>query len=196
MVDTAAELIRFWRDEVGPKGWYLSTPALDATIRDRYAALWDKARGGALAPWRDTAQGALALILLLDQFPRNMFRDRAESFATDHQALTEAARAIAAGHDLATDPPLRQFFYLPFMHSEDLVAQHNGIALFAERMPGDNLRHARAHAAVIARFGRFPWRNAALGRPSTAEEATFLAQGGYAHALAETPAIEPDGKIV
>jgi len=195
-MDDAGELIRFWRDEVGPQGWYLSTPGLDATIHSRFGALWETARSGALDDWRDTAPGALALILLLDQFPRNMFRDRADSFATDHQALTEAARAIAAGHDLATAPPLRQFFYLPFMHSEDLVAQHNGITLFAERMPGDNLRHARAHAAVIARFGRFPWRNAALGRATTTEEAAFLAQGGYAHALAETPAIEAGGKVV
>ncbi|MCL7464751.1 DUF924 family protein [Phaeovulum sp. NW3] len=181
-MDHITDILQFW-DRIGPEGWYRGDDALDRDIRTRYAGLWEEARDGGLSGWQATAPGALALILLLDQFPRNMFRDHADSFATDARALDEATRAIAAGHDLATDPPLRQFFYLPFMHAEDRAAQDRCIALFAERMPGDNLRHARAHADVIARFGRFPWRNAALGRVTTAAEQAFLDAGGYGAAL-------------
>jgi uncharacterized protein (DUF924 family) len=184
------DVIGFWR-EIGPAGWYSGTTELDDRIRDRFLPLWQAARSGKLDDWADTPEGALALILVLDQFPRNMFRDHADSFATDHQALTEASRAIAAGHDQKIAPPLQQFFYVPFMHSEDLVAQNRGVALFAERMPGENVRHARAHETVIARFGRFPWRNAPLGRTSTREELAYLEAGGYAATLNETPAIEP-----
>ncbi|MEZ5884498.1 MAG: DUF924 family protein [Paracoccaceae bacterium] len=187
---TAEDVIRFW-EEIGPEGWYSGTPELDERVRAQFLPLWQSAREGGLDGWRDTARGALALILVLDQFPRNMFRDHADSFATDHQALAEASRAIAAGHDLTIPPPMQQFFYLPFMHSEDLVAQNRGVALFAERMPGDNLRHARAHEAVIARFGRFPWRNPALGRVSTGEEQAYLEAGGYAATVKEMPGIEP-----
>lgn len=185
-LDPISEVLRFWR-ELGPKGWYAGTPDIDAAVRAQFLPLWAEARAGALAHWARHAEGALALLLVLDQFPRNMFRDAPESFATDHAALTEASRALAAGHDLAIAPPERQFFYLPFMHAEEIVAQNHGVALFEERMPGDNVRHARAHRDVIARFGRFPWRNAVLGRPSTAEEQAFLAAGGYRAALAAHP---------
>jgi uncharacterized protein (DUF924 family) len=178
------EVIAFWR-EVGPDGWYRGDAALDQKVRARFEGLWRAARDGACADWMGSAEGALALILVLDQFPRNMFRDAPESFATDAAALARAQKAIARGHDCQIAPPLRQFFYLPFMHAESLPAQDQGIDLFAARMPGDNLRHARAHRAVIARFGRFPWRNAALGRVSSPEEQRFLADGGYAKALEE-----------
>lgn len=181
-----AQVLQFWRD-LGPEGWYAGTPEIDAAVRERFLTLWQEARLGALAGWGESASGALAEILLLDQFPRNMFRDGPEAFATDHAALTAAARAIAEGHDMALAPPERQFFYLPFMHAEDLLAQHRGVALFAERMPGENERHARAHRDVIAAFGRFPWRNAALGRISTPAEAAFLAEGGYRKALEAHP---------
>jgi len=186
---TPETITDFWLTEVGPKGWYNSTPALDADIRARFATTWQAVQTGAHADWAATAEGALALLIVTDQFARNMFRDEARSFATDALALRLADAAIAAGHDLATPAPARQFFYLPFMHAEDMAAQARGIELFAERMPGDNLRHARAHAAVIARFGRFPWRNAALGRTDTAEESAFLASGGYGAALREIPPI-------
>ena len=179
----------YWLTEVGPKGWYAGTPALDADIRARFLPAWRLARDGGLTEWAAQPEGALALLILTDQFPRNMFRDLADSFATDSLALRLAEAAIAAGHDLATPPPARQFFYLPFMHAEDMAAQARGIELFAERMPGDNLRHARAHASVIARFGRFPWRNAAFGRATTPDEAAFLAEGGYGAALREIPPI-------
>lgn len=186
----------YWLAEVGPKGWYAATPALDADIRARFAGAWAAAQTGAFADWAATPEGALALVILADQFPRNMFRDDARSFSTDPLAVRLAEAAIASGHDLATPPPARQFFYLPFMHAEDAALQARGIALFAGRMPGDNLRHARAHAEVIARFGRFPWRNAALGRASTAEELALLAEGGYGAVLRTIPAIAAPGNIV
>ncbi|MBW6506644.1 MAG: DUF924 domain-containing protein [Rhodobacteraceae bacterium] len=193
---TPETITDYWLTEVGPKGWYNSTPALDADIRARFGAAWQAVQTGAYADWATTAAGALALLILTDQFPRNMFRDDARSFATDALAVQLAEAAIAAGHDLATEPPARQFFYLPFMHAEDDALQARGIALFAERMPGDNLRHARAHAEVIARFGRFPWRNAALGRASSADEEALLAAGGYGAVLREMPAIADPKKIV
>lgn len=176
---TPLEITRFWLDEVGPKGWYASTAALDQTIRDRFLAAWEDA--ATLAPlWAaEGPQGALAALILTDQFPRNMFRDDPRAFATDALALRIADRAIAQGHDLATPEPGRQFFYMPFEHAEDLADQRRAVALFAERMPGENLRHARLHRDTIAAFGRFPWRNAALGRPSTPEEQALLDAGGY-----------------
>ncbi|MDP2063018.1 MAG: DUF924 family protein [Phaeovulum sp.] len=193
---TPAIVNDFWLRKVGPKGWYSATPALDAEIRAGFEPAWLAVQAGAFADWGATPEGALALLILTDQFPRNMFRDDPRSFAADALAVRIADAAIAAGHDLATPPPARQFFYLPCMHAEDSALQERGIALFAERMPGDNLRHARAHAAVIARFGRFPWRNAALGRVSSHEEEAFLAEGGYAAALKAIPAIAaPDNMV-
>lgn len=187
---------RYWLDEVGPAGWYNATPALDADIRKRFEPAWVAVQTGSLPDWGSTAAGALAGLILTDQFPRNMFRDDARSFATDALAVRLAKAALEAEHDLATAGPARQFFYLPFMHAEDAALQERCVALFAERMPGDNLRHARAHAAVIARFGRFPWRNVVLGRGNDAAETVFLAQGGYGAALREIPAIEPQNNIV
>ncbi|WP_372838974.1 DUF924 family protein [Phaeovulum sp.] len=189
-------IVDFWLTEVGPKGWYAATPELDATVRERFAAAWEAVQTGSFADWGNTAKGALALIILTDQFPRNMFREDGRSFATDALAVRLAEAAIAAGHDLAIAPPARQFFYLPFMHAEDNALQARGIALFAERMPGDNLRHARAHAEVIARFGRFPWRNAALGRVSSEAEKALLAAGGYGAILREIPEIAVPPKKV
>ena len=121
-------------------------------------------------------------MILTDQFPRNMFRGHADSFATDALALQAARTAIAAGHDMAVPEPQRQFFYLPFMHAEDLAVQSECLHLIATRMPttnASNILHARAHAQVIARFGRFPYRNEALGRQTTPAEAEFIATGGY-----------------
>lgn len=173
------EIIRFWIDEAGPKNWYNPTAALDALIRDRFMAAWIDAPRLA-GTWTGTAEGALAALILTDQFPRNMFRgDDARAFSTDPLARRIAEDAIAAGHDLATPEPGRQFFYLPFEHSEELADQNRAVALFAERMPGENLRHAELHRAAIATFGRFPWRNAALGRASTPAEQALLDAGGY-----------------
>lgn len=180
-MQSAEDVVRYWA-EAGTAAWYRRDDAFDADIRARFTATYEAARDGALEPWGDDAQGSLALLILLDQFPRNMFRDDPRAFATDAQALAVARRAIDKGFDLATAEPMRQFFYLPFMHAEDDAAQNDCIAFFETRMPetgAGNLLHARAHAQVIARFGRFPHRNADLGRDSSPEEIDFLASGGY-----------------
>lgn len=173
-----AEISRFWIDEVGPKGWYTPSDALDQTIRDRFMAAWIEAPRLA-AEWAGTAEGTLAALILTDQFPRNMFRNDARAFSTDPLALRIARAAIDAGHDLATPEPARQFFYLPFEHSEELSDQNRAVALFAERMPGENLIHAEIHRDTIAKFGRFPWRNEALGRIPTESERMVMEAGGY-----------------
>lgn len=173
----------FWRDIVGPEQWFSSTASLDVEIRKRFEHLWRKARVGALDAWADTPEGALALILVLDQFPRRMFRGAPESWLTDELAREIANHAIARGDDLTIEGPMRQFFYAPFLHAEELRAQERGLALIEERMPAGHLPDARARHMVIRRFGRFPWRNAVVGRRSSDEEAAFLWAGGYDWAL-------------
>lgn len=176
---TPAEVNEFWLNEVGTKGWYIQSDELDATIRDRFLAAWENAETLAPAWAAENAEGALAALILTDQFPRNMFRGDPRSFATDELSRELARQAIAAGFDKQTPEPQRQFYYLPFEHSEALEDQHLAVALFAERMPGENLRHAQLHRDAVAQFGRFPWRNAALGRKSTADEQALLDAGGY-----------------
>ncbi|MCW1954305.1 DUF924 family protein [uncultured Lentibacter sp.] len=179
---TAAEVLAFWIDEVGPTGWYNSTEALDETIRSRFLGAWEQGAAGGLSDWLQNAEGALAYVILLDQFPRNMFRGAGQAFATDKKALCAAKCAITKGWDLKTGEPARQFFYLPLMHSECLSDQDRCIRLMKERMPEtgeNNLLHARAHREVIRTFGRFPYRNAALGRPNTGSEASYIQSGGY-----------------
>jgi len=170
------DILDFWTDSVGEKRWYVVEPVLDDEVRARYENLWRAARDGKLSGWESTAEGALALLIVLDQFPRNMFRGKADAFATDAQARGVADRAIANGFDLKIEPPLRQFFYLPFEHSENMADQNRSVALFAGRMGKDHYTHpyAMEHRAEIERFGRFPSRNAQLGRTSTPEEAEFL----------------------
>lgn len=189
---TMPERIRdFWLNEVGPGGWYAATPALDARVRQNFLTIWEQvAAHGLPKGWPDDANGALAALILTDQFPRNMFRGDPRAYATDAQARDLARAALAAGHDLAVDGPARQFFYMPFMHSEDLVDQDQAVALFDARLPGDNQRHARLHRDVIARFGRFPWRNADLGRTSTDDEQALLAAGGYGALLRGTVSLD------
>ena len=178
MIATAAEVNGFWLDEVGEKGWYDSSAKLDQSIRDRFMETWENA--ATLAPgWIATPEGALAALILTDQFPRNMFRNDPRAFATDRLARSIADIAIGAGFDRRIDPPARQFFDLPFEHSEDLADQDRCIALFDAYMPGENLAHAKLHRDTIACFGRFPWRNAALGRTPTQAESRVMAAGGY-----------------
>lgn len=176
---TPAEVNELWLNQVGTKGWYIQSDELDATIRDRFLAAWENAETLAPAWAAENAEGALAALILTDQFPRNMFRGDPRSFATDELSRELARQAIAAGFDKQTPEPQRQFYYLPFEHSEALEDQHLAVALFAERMPGENLRHAQLHRDAVAQFGRFPWRNAALGRKSTADERALLDAGGY-----------------
>lgn len=176
---TPEDVISFWVDEVGEKGWYQGSPELDQSIRTRFGGAWEKI-DTLVAEWPQGREASLALLILADQFPRNMFRGDARSFATDKLARRIADQAIAAGHDMATPEPARQFFYMPFEHSEEMGDQNRAVALFEERMPGENLQHARLHRDVIRHFGRFPWRNEPLGRETTPQERNLLDAGGYA----------------
>jgi len=176
------EILEFWLDDVGPEGWYNSTDAQDAQIRDRFLPAWEAACEGGLSMWLTYPSGVLAYLVVTDQFSRNMFRDDADAFTLDPVALAVAKLAIQKGWDLKIDAPARQFFYLPLMHSEMLSDQDRCIRLMVDRMPKtaeNNLLHAQAHREVIRRFGRFPHRNAALGRCDTREERAFAAAGGY-----------------
>ncbi len=190
---TAQDVLSFWLDEVDPKDWYRQDDALDALIRDRFATTWERAADGHLGLWLTCPSETLAYIILTDQFSRNMFRGHADSFSTDGLARAAAKMAIDRDWDLRIDPPARQFFYLPLMHSENLVDQDRAVRLFHTRMSdsgGNNLDHARAHRAVIRNFGRFPHRNEALDRPTTAAEANFMAEGGYGAILRQVQAAE------
>lgn len=177
---TPKDVLDFWLTEVGEKGWYAGGEALDALCRTRFAATLREAQAGRIESWRSDPDGVLAYLILTDQLPRNIHRGRAEAFATDWQARAAAGEAIALDWDLLVAEPQRQFFYLPFVHAEDLARQDFAIRCFAARMPNlINHLHARAHREVIRRFGRFPFRNDALGRATTADEQAFLDAGGY-----------------
>ena len=188
MQTTPETVIDFWLNEIGPEGWYGGGDALDEEIRRRFMTAWREARAGRLDHWLVDPAGSLAMLILIDQFPRNMFRGDARSFECDPQARRAAKLAIALGHDLAVDEAVRIFYYLPLSHSENLFDQDRAVRLVKARMPGhaDNLVHARAHREVIRRFGRFPFRNEALNRATGAAEADWLAAGGY---LAEVKAL-------
>lgn len=192
MPDADAEtVLQFWLHEVGEKRWYEQGDPLDRMIRDRFEDLWNSARAGRLNGWTCAARGTLAFLIVTDQFPRNMFRDDPRAFATDRMALSACVPAIYRHWDLTVAEPERQFFYLPLMHSENLADQDHCVRLMLTRLTGsgaDNLRHARAHREVIRKFGRFPYRNKALGRESSPAEAAFMEQGGYARFIREMPA--------
>jgi uncharacterized protein (DUF924 family) len=174
-------VLDFWLGEVGPDGWYAGGAVLDAQCRDGFRDLWTSALNGGLSHWVDGTVGSLAFIVLTDQLPRNMHRGHADAFATDPLARDAARQAIAAGWDLGAPEPDRQFFYLPFEHSEDPDDQALAVRLMEERVASDPdlALHARAHQEIIRRFGRFPFRNAALGRINTPEEVVFLENGSY-----------------
>jgi uncharacterized protein (DUF924 family) len=174
-----AEVTAFWR-AAGPRKWFRKDAAFDRAIAARFLPAHEAAAAGRLADWEATPQGALALLLLLDQFPRNMFRASARAFATDPLARAVADRAIARGFDQLCAPAERMFFYLPFEHSENLADQERSLALSRRAGGGTADKYAEIHADIIRRFGRFPHRNAVLGRVSTAEERTFLDAGGFA----------------
>ena len=176
------QVLAFWLDDQGPDKWYAQDDALDAEIRDTFGPAWENARDGAYSLWLTYPTGALAYIILTDQFPRNMFRGSPQAFATDKAALAAAKSAISKQWDMRIDEPARQFFYLPMMHSENLCDQDRCVRLLHERMPAEgasNLLHARAHREVIRQFGRFPFRNEALARKMNAQEKLFIDQGGY-----------------
>ena len=172
-----ADILAFWR-QIGPERWFERDDALDAQVRRRFLDLWRKAAAGQLSSWEATDEGALALTIVLDQFPRNMFRDHIRTYSSDALAREVAGRAISRGADLRADPALMEFFYMPLMHSEHLADQLRCVELF--RGSADKLTYAEAHADIMRRFGRFPHRNKALGRASTVDEQVFLERGGFA----------------
>jgi uncharacterized protein (DUF924 family) len=174
----AADILTFWR-EAGSERWYTRNEAFDAEVRRRFLPLWQSAAAGELSTWEASDDGALALTIVLDQFPRNMFRGEPATYASDAAAREVASRAIDRGTDTRVAEDLREFLYLPFMHSEHLADQLRCVDLFRKAGGADNLKYAEDHAAIIARFGRFPHRNPILGRPTTAEEQAFLDEGGF-----------------
>ena len=173
-----ADIISFWR-EAGKERWWKKDDAFDAAIRSRFLPTWEAARAGGLKDWRTSDDGLLALVIVLDQFPRNMFRGDAQTYATDALARDVASQAVAAGVDQRIDQTLQQFLYMPFMHSEDLADQEKCVALFRAGNEPENAKHAEGHADIVRRFGRFPHRNMLLGRTTTAEEQAFLDEGGF-----------------
>jgi uncharacterized protein (DUF924 family) len=176
---TPADVLAFWR-AAGPDKWFTKDAAFDAEIGSRFLATYEAAAAGRLAHWEATPEATLALLLVLDQFPRNMFRGNARTFAADPVARAVAERAVARGDDAGVAMPERMFFYLPFEHSEEPADQQRCVELNRARGDADSLKWAQLHADVIRRFGRFPHRNAVLGRPSTPEEQAFLDGGGFA----------------
>jgi uncharacterized protein (DUF924 family) len=174
-----AAVLGFWR-AAGPDKWFNKDAALDAEIKARFLTTYEAAAQGELAHWTATAEGTLALIVLLDQFPRNMFRGEVRTYAADQRARATAEIALARGIDRQFAYADRQFIYLPFTHSEDLADQERAVALFRETGDAEGIGHAETHAAIIRRFGRFPHRNTVLGRESTVAEQAFLQAGGFA----------------
>jgi uncharacterized protein (DUF924 family) len=177
-VTEATAVVAFWR-EAGPGLWFAKDSAFDRQFRERFLPLYEAAARGEFDGWLATPDGALALVLLLDQFPRNAFRGTARMYATDASARRVAAAALDAGHDRAVNGQLQLFFYLPLGHSENLADQERSVAL-AERLGEPSLSHAKGHRDIIRRFGRFPHRNPILGRTMRPEEQQFLDGGGFA----------------
>jgi uncharacterized protein (DUF924 family) len=175
---TPREVVAFWT-AAGPGAWFEKDAAFDTRCCDFEAAHHAAARGE-LGAWEESVEGVLALILLLDQIPRNIYRSSAHAFATDGLAQRIAQRAISNGYDRATPMPLRIFFYLPLEHAEDLSLQAQCVALMEATGDVDYAKYARVHRDIIARFGRFPHRNAVLGRVTTLDEQAFLNAGGFA----------------
>ena len=175
---TAAEVVDFWR-QAGPSQWFAKDADFDRRFRETFLDAYKAAARGDLDHWVMTSEGALALLVLLDQFPRNAFRGTPRMYATDAAARRIAAAAVDAGRDRQMPPELRKFFYLPFAHSEDLADQDRSVALCRALGPPDDANSER-HRDIVRRFGRFPHRNPILGRNMTALEQAFLDQGGYA----------------
>ncbi|MEO8628270.1 MAG: DUF924 family protein [Betaproteobacteria bacterium] len=170
----AAAVLQFWFDGAGEERWWAKDAAFDSVIAERFGALHARAAAGELWHWRTTAQGRLAEIIVLDQFSRNIFRGRAQSFAQDRSALILAQEAVYGSHDLGLPVAHRMFMYMPFMHSESAPIHAEALRLFALPGMADNLEYEHQHKAIIDRFGRYPHRNAILGRESTIEELAFL----------------------
>ena len=187
----AEQILEFWFKQAGPSKWYHGGDAFDAEIRNRFENFSIEAAAHLKKhnshDWGRPARSALALIIALDQFTRNMYRDTKGAFAFDALALACAQRAIDKGHDLKTDQNRRAFFYMPFMHAEDMAMQDECVRLIDMRLESENsLFHAKEHRKLIVRFGRFPHRNAILGRKSSKDETRFLHDGAMRREKAET----------
>jgi uncharacterized protein (DUF924 family) len=178
VIASPASVLAFWR-AAGQEKWFKKDTAFDEDIRARFLETYDAAVAEKLSDWEQTAEGALALTVVLDQFPRNIFRDDARTYAADPQARAVAKRALERGFDQIVPLSDRQFFYLPFEHSEAIADQERACALCAATGDADLLKWAQLHADIIRRFGRFPHRNTMLGRATTAEEQAFLDGGGF-----------------
>lgn len=176
-ISRAVDVIDFW-EKAGPALWFARDPDFDRMFRERFLPDHEAAARGELMHWQGTAEGALALVILLDQFPRNAFRDTPRMYDTDAMARRVASVAFAAGYDGVIPGELRKFLLLPFAHSEDLADQERAVAL-ARRIGAYDLERAQHHRDIVRRFGRFPHRNRILGRESTPEEQHYLANGGY-----------------
>lgn len=174
----ARELLRFWFEETDPELWFAKNDDFDAACRDRFGALYERAATSEFADWEETPEGCVALVIALDQLPRNIHRGDARAFATDPAARAVLRRALERGFDQVLPRRWRQFLYMPLQHSEDAADQALSVALNATLGDEEVLKFARAHKDIIERFGRFPHRNGALGRETTAEEAAFLEQPG------------------
>lgn len=174
----ADAVLRFWFEEIEPAAWWRKDAGFDALVGERFGALLASAARCELWSWRSTPEGRLAEILVLDQFSRNIHRDTAQAFAQDPLALALAQEAVAGGHDLPLPPARRAFVYMPYMHSESSAVHEQALRLFSQPELAFNLEFERRHKAIVDRFGRYPHRNAILGRPSTPEELAFLGEPG------------------
>lgn len=175
---TIDDIIDFWT-AAGPDRWFSRDDAFDETCRERFLATYEAAARGDLNEWELSQRGALGLLLLLDQLPRNMFRGTRRAYATDAAAVLAAERAIERGYDQEVEPALRRFFYTPFMHSEEMAHQERSVALNEATGHPDLIKWAQHHRDIVARYGRFPHRNAVLARESTVEERAFLAENPF-----------------
>jgi uncharacterized protein (DUF924 family) len=176
-IATPEAVLAFWRS-AGPDKWFTQDDALDADIREKFLPTYEAAAAGKLSAWEASGEGALALAIVLDQFARNMFRGDARCYASDALAREVASRALKCGYEQDVPEAERRFFFLPFMHSEDMDDQRRCVALYREAGDED-LKYAERHADIIRRFGRFPHRNALLGRQTTPEEQAYLDAGGF-----------------
>lgn len=174
MTATPQEILDFWFSDQMSRYWFAKSDDIDREIAARFSDTLEAAHAGRLDHWTQDADSALALVIALDQFPRNIHRGGPRAFASDDLALSHAGAALERGHDQAQPPERRQFFYLPFMHAEDLPAQDRSVALYQALGNENSLHFARDHRDIVARFGRFPHRNAILGRETTPDEAEFL----------------------
>ncbi len=180
MRDTKTEVIKFWFEETEPQQWFQKNNSFDEDIRDRFMVTYDMARKDMCGDWTRDADGVLALCLVLDQFPRNMFRGSQRAFRTDEKALVISKEALNKGFDKLLVPVKRRFLYMPFMHSEDINEQTRSVELFESMKEDDPLsyEYALKHKEVIEKFGRFAHRNEVLGRESTEEEKKYLSLPG------------------